>query len=517
MNKGHYIFSGAIFLIIVIGGFFFWWQLKHLTNNDNNSVGNTNTAAHAAFPDGIVLAGEMTVDTTYDTQALASTKVPLLSDGQPGGTSYSFFSPHHDLFAEPTDVGTKLAVVSVPLGHVFTMTTAPASTVFSWATWSGNSRYLVAGLQLPEDAQPREGTWSSSFMRIDLYTGVTKIILSPADLKKAGATFLVPVAIANDGASAVFSWSENGSNWQYYAWSEKGNTLVRMNIPAEAQVNTMTNATGEDVLWWIAQETVVTQKIGDAAPSIRSLPGMLSNLVFWKPDSDTLAYGVLKGKNYAVMVKTGDGVPVERTQLSYLPDSILWSLDGTSLYLRKIVGGNLTYEKISSNTSSHPTTVDMPAPLFYKPIYGFTSNKDLSATVIHLLARELTVWSTYTPNSDPNVLGDGNCPEQTAAYHALSKAIDAKPRHKLELGGGTPILWTANPTKATDANISTLISDKDVCGVGSWYPIKALSDRLLWTVGCGGMGPDPNAADYLQQNACSVIEPYLDQIVKATK
>lgn len=515
MKKLICIFVGVSIVIISVVVFMMQYR-SHGRVTDTNSAklnNNSNTSnVPTNLPDGIVLAGDMVVDTAYDTQNLASLKIPFLTDGVTGDFAYPFFSPRNDLVARATNQGKTLSVISVPLGHVFQVATAPTNTVFVHAAWSGNGRYLVAGLQKAGDEKPMEGAWPSSFMQIDVYTGETKIIISSDDLKNLGATFLLPTAVSNDGKNIVFSWADEDGVWEYYSWSAASGLHAMENMPTKS-VNVASNQDGQQFLWWTTDGAVVTRSLTATSGVRIRTPNREGDTVSWKPESSTLVYFVKRGSEYVVMVQDGSSSSKELSVPSYLPEDILWSPDNASLYLKKTTGTNISFDTVSAVASSNPKSVKIPKQLANMIIYGFVSNQTLSEPVQHLLAREVTDWSRYEKTTESNVLADGQCPNQTAAYHALSKAIEAKPRYRRNLGGGTPILWTANPTKATDANVSKLVSDKDICGVGFWHPVKAFPDRVLWTMGCGGMGPDVDSPTYLADNSCSVIEPYLDQIM----
>lgn len=131
------------------------------------------------------------------------------------------------------------------------------------------------------------------------------------------------------------------------------------------------------------------------------------------------------------------------------------------------------------------------------------------AAAIQLKADIHTASKYATPTgTDYTLLNDCGTTDKLM----LVRQLDAQRRVQL-VNGVLPILRTPNPNGWTLAEALAYLDDPLlVCGVGSFYPIEATADYILWRVACSsGMLPEVNGTVDPEFVRCLQAEEVLDR------
>lgn len=266
--------------------------------------------------------------------------------------------------------------------------TADTDETIGFPQWSTDEKYIVIGVQFPEDRQPAEGLWASTLRLIRLSDGMVNTIITRDQSLKQGMKNLFAYAISNNGKTVWFS-SGDMDIQKSYAWSSKTHRITELrNVYYSNVYVATTDVNGHSVFLSVKDNKLHQYDVdsdmdtilplilqGDAPVSAPSPDGKNIIVLLY---SDGQAFGTpaiydLSTAKYTILTDTT--LPTTQGLTG-----VVWSPDSLSVLFRNDMYPKIQYFFLSANKEHQtaqivadvPTTDELPYLYALLPLPSIT-------------------------------------------------------------------------------------------------------------------------------------------------
>lgn len=190
--------------------------------------------------------GSFAIDTTTGQEI----SLPLVAGiKRQNGYFDTYQSPAGDALAAMTDNRSKLQYAAVKDFTPKVLFTAPSNSTLASLAWSTDGQYIIAGLQVPEDGQPTEGSWPTTILSIEISTSQVRTLITRDQVKKLGLDSIFPLAVSAGGKSIIFVSGNLGSE-RYFVWKKSKPKLSTISVNIVGAIYSGMSSVGDGTAIW---------------------------------------------------------------------------------------------------------------------------------------------------------------------------------------------------------------------------------------------------------------------------